>query len=330
MCTIYLTGNSNVVGIDTGRVSIRNGEDIRTEPLELLDGINIYGKSQITTQCIQTCMRNNIPISFYTQYGQFIGGLYGTEKVNVARQRKQAFFSNKEAAFRLGKKIVYAKISNQITVLRRYSRHSGVDVSDYVANMDCCRRCINICENTSQIMGYEGAAAKEYFAALGKMVNSDFYFEKRSKHPPKDAFNSMLSFGYSLLYKEIYGIVVSRGLNPFFGFLHSDTEGHMALVSDLMEEWRSLIVDSLVMNMVNGNEIEIDNFDISVDGMCTIDKDGIRLILEKYNKKMNSTSKYNIDNEGITYRKMIGYQVMDLIHVMEEENPDLYNPIIIR
>ena len=123
---------------------------------------------------------------------------------------------------------------------------------------------------------------------------------------------------------------MSKGLNPFFGFLHSDSEGHMALVSDLMEEWRSLIVDSMVMNMVNGNEIKIDNFDISDDGMCTIDKDGIRLILEKYNKKMNLTSKYIVENEGLTYRKMIGYQVMDLIHVMEDENPDLYNPIIIR
>lgn len=330
MCMIYLTGNENVVGVDAGRVSIKNGEDIRMEPLELLDGINIYGRSQITTQCIHTCMKNNIPISFYTQYGQFIGGFYGTEKVNVSRQRKQSYFSNTGDALVLGRKIIFAKISNQITILRRYSRHSGIDVFNHILNMDYCRKYINSCDMISQIMGYEGAAAKEYFAALGKMVNPDFRFKGRSKHPPKDAFNSMLSFGYSLLYKEIYGIVVSKGLNPFFGFLHSDSEGHMALVSDLMEEWRSLIVDSMVMNMVNGNEIKIDNFDISDDGMCTIDKDGIRLILEKYNKKMNLTSKYIVENEGLTYRKMIGYQVMDLIHVMEDENPDLYNPIIIR
>ena len=138
MGMVYLTGNSNVVGLENGRLSIKSGDEIRKEPFELLEGINIYGKSQITTQCIHACIRNKIPISFYTQYGTYIGGISGMERVSVERQRMQVMFSNSNTALALGKKIINAKIRNQVTVLRRYSRHSGIDVSNNISNMEYC------------------------------------------------------------------------------------------------------------------------------------------------------------------------------------------------
>lgn len=109
-------------------------------------------------------------------------------------------------------------------------------------------------------MGCEGNAAKNYFAALPKLVQPEFRFSGRTKQPPKDAFNSMLSLGYTMLLYEIYSEIENRGLTPYIGFLHSDRDGHPALASDLMEEWRSVIVDSAVLSLVQGGEIHISQF----------------------------------------------------------------------
>lgn len=93
------------------------------------------------------------------------------------------------------------------------------------------------------------------------MADTEYAFKGRSKLPPKDEFNSMISLGYSLLLNDKYSKVENRGLNPYFGFLHSDREKHPTLISDMMEEWRAVLIDSLVMSMINGHEILIDDFE---------------------------------------------------------------------
>lgn len=109
-------------------------------------------------------------------------------------------------------------------------------------------------------MGYEGLAARVYFSALDMLIDKDFHFTGRSKRPPKDPFNSMISLGYSILLNEIYGKLQAKGLNPYFGFIHSDREKHPTLASDMMEEWRAVIVDTTVMSMINGHEIHQNQF----------------------------------------------------------------------
>ena len=245
----------------------------------------------------------------------------------------QAVFDQTSTAFELSKKIIDAKISNQIAVLRRYNRSNGMDGAiSNIEKIKKYRKHIVYCRDIYQIMGYEGISAREYFEGIGKVVKAEFQFTHRTKYPPKDHFNALLSFGYSLLYKEIYGMVESRGLNPYFGFMHDDKEGHPALVSDLIEEWRSVIIDSLVLSLVNGNEISIENDFESNESEIPfyLSFSGRKKVIDKYNKKMETTTAYMSGFSAISYRRAIEQQIRSLVHVIEEGDADLYYPIIIR
>lgn len=140
------------------------------------------------------------------------------------------------------KRIIYAKISNQIVILRRYSRNSDNDVSDEIKMMKICTQKLDNAHTSEEIMGFEGTAAKYYFSALSKLVNNDFSFNCRSRMPPKDPFNSMLSLGYTLLMYEIYGEIENKGLSPYAGFLHKDRERHPTLASEFIEKEGVIII----------------------------------------------------------------------------------------
>lgn len=182
------------------------------------------------------------------------------------------------------------------------------------------------------IMGYEGVAARKYFAGLSKLVDERFKFNGRSKRPPKDEFNAILGLGYSLLYNEIYGKLQNKGLNPYFGFVHRDKPNHATLASDMMEEWRPIIIDSVVMSMVNGHEITLEDFERSdVESGVYFTKMGMKKFINKLERKMETEVKYftGIDN-SLSFRRGLDLQINMLAKTIQHENADLYNPVVIR
>ena len=245
---LFVTESSAKVSFEDNTFCVRKKDQSVTHvPAETLESISFFGNPQMTTQCMQQCMRRGIPVSFYSKGGQYFGRLQSTGHVNVERQRRQCELFQAPFALEFSKRIISSKIHNQSVVLERYGKSRRVNVKDVTNNMKASEHKISTCGSMEQIMGYEGAAARQYFVTLGQLVEEDFKFEKRSRRPPKDAFNSMLSLGYSMLMNEIYGKLENRGLNPYFGFMHQDREKHPTLASDLMEEWRSVIVDAVVM-----------------------------------------------------------------------------------
>ncbi len=332
MCVIHLFQNDVFVGKDAGRIYIKRSDDIQNIPVETLEGINLYGKAQVSTQAVEECMRRGIPISFFSSAGGYIGGYSGISYINVKRQRLQACFNDTTASFEVAKKIINAKITNQVAVLRRYNRTNDNMAEANINNITHYKKHVMNCMNVSQLMGYEGISAREYFEGLGKTVKPEYSFKRRSKNPPLDHFNAVLSFGYSLLYKELYGIIEGRGLNPFMGFMHEDREGHPALVSDLIEEWRPVLIDSMVMSLINGNELLIDK---DFEGEQSefpfhLNASGRKKVIDKYSKKMETTTNYLHGYSSVSYRRALEYQVRSLVHVIENDDADRYNPIIIR
>ena len=326
MCTLHLIENGVNVGFEAGRINVGNS-DRTSVPIEAVDGLKIYGKPLITTYCIEECMKKGIPISFFSSTGGYIGGFTSTY-INVKRQRIQSLFNSTYTSFVLAKKIIYAKVINQLTVLRRYNRTSDECILDIIKSIKHIIKKIDFANDIHQLMGYEGIAARYYFEGLSRVVKKELSFSGRSKCPPKDHFNALLSFGYSLLYNEMYGVIVNRGLNPYFGFIHEDKENHPALVSDMIEEWRAVIVDSMVMSLINGNEISLDDFEVGKG--FYLNNIGRKKVINKYNKKMDTKTSYILNNQSITYRKALDYQIQSLVHVIEEDDAFLYSPIMIR
>jgi CRISPR-associated protein Cas1 len=188
------------------------------------------------------------------------------------------------------------------------------------------------CSGVEQLMGYEGTAAKYYFQGLAKLVEPEFYFRGRNRRPPKDEFNSLLSLGYSIVMNEIYGKIQAKGLNPYFGFIHQDREKHPTLASDLMEEWRAVIVDSVVMSLLNGHEMDKTHFrrEDEEPGVF-LTNDGMKIFLNKMNSKLNTYCRYldYIEYE-VSFRRAMELQVGQLAKATEQGDAGLYVPMRIR
>lgn len=212
-------------------------------------------------------------------------------------------------------------------------RTTKINVNDEISFMLKNIKKIETSENSDICKGYEGLIAREYFRALAKMVPEEFKFKGRNKQPPRDAFNSMLSLGYTMLMYEIYGEIENAGLTPYAGFLHKDRERHPTLASDLMEEWRAVLIDSLVLSLVVGREISIDEFwnDQNTGGVF-LSHEAMKTFLKKYELKMRQNTKY-IEEAGrgfSSYRQVIRFQVQKLVHMIMEHDVKEYRPIIIR
>lgn len=309
---------------------------LKSIPGELLEMIEVFGNVQITTQCIEECLKRGVNILYYSMNGSYFGRLISTNHVNVQRQRKQAAL-NDNYTFKivLTKRIICAKIHNQIVILRRYARNKKVDIKRQIIEMQNMEDKISEdrVDSIDRIMGYEGIAARIYFKVLGnELIDSEFAFQGRNRRPPRDPFNSLISLGYSIIMNEIYGKLEGKGLNPYFGFIHSDKEKHPTLASDLMEEWRAVLIDSTALSVINGHEIIKDNFyyDIDKPGVF-LDKEGFKIYINKLEKKFRTDNKYlDYIDYRVSFRRAIDLQINQLVKAIENEEPDIYKPIWIR
>lgn len=333
MSFLYVTENGAQIGIKDGYVEVRCKDDyVRRIPVETLECISIFGRSQMTTQCTVECLQRGIPVSYYSKSGSYFGRLESTGHIMVERQRKQDKLYESKFAFELGKRILYAKIKNQEVVLRRYARNKEEDIKEEITMIRILAHKLQACDTVEGMMGYEGNAAKYYFKGLSKLVDDKFKFNGRSKRPPRDEFNSMLSLGYSILMNEIYGKIQSKGLNPYFGFIHKDRERHPTLASDLIEEWRTVIVDSVVMSLVNGHEIFVEHFyhDIDEPGYF-LSKEGMKIFINKLESKERTDTRYlTYIDYSVNFRRAIDLQVGQLVKAIEAEDFTIYEPVRIR
>lgn len=331
MSYLYVTENGAHISILENYVKVQYDESCcKKIPIETLDSVSIFSKAQMTTQCTEECLKRGIPVAYYSKLGRYFGRLESTGHIKVERQRMQAKLYDSEFAVELGKRILKAKIKNQEVVLQRYKKNK--DLSEELKQMKISVNKLQSCRSIEQLMGYEGTAARYYFQGLSKEVDEAFVFKGRSKRPPRDEFNAMLSLGYSILMNEIYGKIQNRGLNPYFGFIHRDKERHPTLASDLMEEWRAVIVDSLVMGMVNGHEILLEDFEHDLDEPgIYLNKNGMRKYVSKLEKKLLTDTKYlRYIDYPVSFRKGMELQIEQLIKAIEKEDATLYQPVRIR
>jgi CRISPR-associated protein Cas1 len=332
---VYVEDSSAVIGFSENRITVKTRDGVtRSLPIESVDAISVFGNAQITTQCIGEAFKRGIGIYYYSSKGKYFGRLSSTEHVNTRRQKSQAALSE-DSSFRLSlsKRIISAKLNNQAVLLKRYLRTASpdTDIKQEFIQLQSAQRHTEFALTLEELIGHEGSGAKAYFSALSKMVEPDFRFEGRSRRPPKDAFNSMISLGYSLLLNAVIGAIEMKGLNPYFGFLHSDRERHPTLASDLMEEWRAVIVDSTVMSLVNGHEISTDEFSRGDDGGVYISKNGMKVILKKLEAKFMAKNRYlSYADYPISFRRAIELQVGELAKAIESGNHEQYSPIRIR
>lgn len=217
MSFLYITENGCVISVTSQRLEVKYklGRE-RSIPIETLESIEIFGKSQMTAQAMQVSMERLIPVSFHSRGGHYLGKLTPARNLNISRQRLQFKMTEDENfSVQLAARIIKAKIHNQTVLLRRYSRNRSVNANDEIHVMLQIEQRIDRCRAVEELMGCEGYAARQYFKGLGNLVRNEFAFKRRSKRPPKDEFNAMLSLGYSMLFHEIYAKIVTADITGF-------------------------------------------------------------------------------------------------------------------
>lgn len=327
MASIYITENGTYLHKRGGKLLIDKEETTITEvPLELVENITVTNTTQISSSLITECLTKNIPVSWMSTSGKMYGSLLAPSFVDIFKQKQQFdLIEEKDFYFKLAQKIVSAKIHNQLVLLRRYNRNIKSEkvheLINYLANT---QKNIKYTSDNNELLGYEGLASRTYFSALGMLINKPFQFTKRTKQPPRDPFNTMLSMGYSILFNEILSNIIAIGLHPYIGFFHQLAKGHPALVSDLIEEWRAVIVDALVISLIKRGSITENMFTLNKKG-CYFSPEGKKIFLNAYNKKINTENKY-ISGEH-SYRDSLRIQCQNYAQAISNKNINIYTPI---
>lgn len=332
MSWLYITEEGARLSRRGGRYVIsRENEKICEVPAALVEGAVMIDSVQVTSAVIVDFLHRGIPLTWLSSRGQFFGRLTSTAHQDIFRQQMQ-FQLREDQPFcsALSKMIIFDKIDNQITILRRYNRTRRLPSVDLaVENMRAAADRLHRAVTSEEIMGYEGIAAKFYFYALGEIVPEEFHFQKRSRQPPEDPFNSMLSFGYTLMMYDFYTAIENLGLHPYVGFLHALKNGHPALASDLMEPWRPAVVDAVCLSMVMRKELNREYFQFSDEGHGVyLNRVGRKMLIQKYEKKMSSVNRYF--HGSYSWRHTVMMQCESFRQAMTQKDIELFKPLVIR
>ncbi|MDD4593220.1 MAG: CRISPR-associated endonuclease Cas1 [Parabacteroides sp.] len=336
MSFLYIYERAAKIGVQNNCIVVESERENlkRTLPIEGVENVIIFGDASLSSSCVRHFMERDINLTWLSTKGKFYGRLESTRNVNIQRQRQQfACGEDEKFCLALAKKIIVAKVKNQITILRRYQRNRAeTSVQSIVDAMAKLLPIMERTRNKEELMGHEGIAARYYYKGLAALVEPEFAFSGRNRQPPRDPFNSLLSFAYTLLMYDVYTAVVNRGLNPYASFLHSIRRGHPALCSDLMEEWRAVLADSLALYVTSKGIIKCDNFEKpNQEGGIFLDGDGSKAYIAEYEKKVRSRSQYiTYVDYAVSFRRAIEMQCQRLAKAVEEGEPDIYQPVVIR
>lgn len=332
--TLYLLQHGQVLGKESERLVIRQEQKIVREiPAIKVDQIMVFGNAQISTQAMQFCLQERIPIYLLSGQGHYYGVIDSFNTEPVLLQREQFLRAN-DAAFclRLATAMVRGKIANSRLMLQRQARRHDADVLH--SSVDALNNTLAHLDGAStldELRGFEGSAAKTYFQALAASLDSGWGFSQRVRQPPTDGINALLSYGYTLLFYNVYSLLRSRGLNPQVGFLHALRQGHPALASDMMEEFRSIVVDAVVWKLVLNQHLSPDDFDYpkAAGEGCFLKPHARQLFIKALEEKLNSAICHPNTEAHLDYRRCIEYQVQHLSAVIRGIEPD-YRPLVLR
>lgn len=288
MYTLYISQQGCSVSLDQETIVVKqNGDLLNTIQLPLLEQVLIFGASQVTTQTIQACLKRNIPIAYLSRMGRCYGRVMPIEKrfPRVVMFQHQMSEGDRLLTAQL---IVNAKLKNSRVMLMRQRRRLGQDDFDRaIASLDRLATQALQSESVEQLLGIEGAGAASYFSVFGQCLTQDgFEFSGRSRRPPLDPPNALLSFGYQVLWNHLLALIDLQGLDPYCACLHEGSARHAALASDLIEEFRAPIIDSLVLYLVNRSVVNADDDFDHQEEACYLNNSGRKKFLTAFVQRM--------------------------------------------
>ncbi|WP_367340985.1 type I-C CRISPR-associated endonuclease Cas1c [Aminivibrio sp.] len=293
--SLYITTQGTYLAREGETVVVRRDKESKLQiPIHTLSGILCFGQVSCSPPLMGLCGARNVTLAFFSEQGRFLARVYGPVSGNVLLRKEQYRRSeNEEKSSEIARSVVIAKIANCRTVLLRAAREHADPEASEALSLASAALSKNLQVLSSRlpldsVRGIEGDAARQYFNVFDHLISSQkdaFRFTERTRRPPMDPINALLSFVYTLLVHDVSSALEGVGLDPAVGFLHRDRPGRPSLALDLMEEFRPMLADRVVLTLINRMQIQGKQFEISETGAVTMSDEARKEVLMAWQKK---------------------------------------------
>lgn len=329
---VYVNEQGARLGKKGNRLVVHHGNEILAS-VRFIDTsqVNLYGNVQISTQLLRELFDRQIPTGWFSFGGWFTGMAHGLPSKHVELRRRQVLLDARNESLPIARSMVSGKIRNTRVLLRRNSRGQPAEVLARLAR--AADKALHA-QDIPSLMGIEGAAARDYFSEFRSMLRAtddypgEFTFDGRHRRPPPDAVNALLSYCYALLVKELTIVVSLVGFDPYSGYLHRPRFGRPALALDLAEEFRPLIAESVVLQVINNGEVRGIDF-VARGGGVALTPKGRKSVIRAYERRLDQEITHPVFGYKVSYRRVLELQARLLAAVTMGEIED-YVPFVTR
>jgi len=293
--TLFITTQGSYLSKEGETIVVSVEQEKRLQvPIHTIGGIVCFGQVSMSPFLMGFCAENNVAVSFLSEYGHFLASVHGMISGNVLLRREQyRRADNLEYSAGIAKTILTGKIANCRTVLQRATRDHARKINEDVLARISSRLTYSLEQlqqdaSLDKIRGIEGESANNYFDVFDHLIMAQkdgFRFEGRSRRPPLDKVNCLLSFLYTLLMHDARAALECVGLDSCVGFLHRDRPGRPGLALDLMEEFRPFLADRLALSLINREQVKAKGFSTSESGAVLMDEETRKIVLTAYQKR---------------------------------------------
>lgn len=314
--TLHVVAQKAYISRSGETMVVKTDEEQQRVPIAQVDAVVIHGHGQMTTQAVHLCATHNVSVQWMSYGGRFVAGTANSPGRVQQRIRQYEGLRSSERCVDLSRQTVRAKVEGQLRYLLRSTRGADSARADCQPHVDRMReslRKLDDCASLDSLRGLEGMAAKAYFAALPGLLSvrvpDELRPSGRSKHPSKDRFNCLLSFGYGMLFGLVHRTLLAVGLEPAFGYFHQPRSAAPPLVLDVMELFRVPLVDMPVLGSVNRGQWDPgDDFSIAGTHVWLSDA-GRKKAIELFESRLTESYKHPHTGSSMTYARLVELEV---------------------
>jgi CRISPR-associated protein Cas1 len=300
--SLYVTRQGSYLHRERETIVIEaDKEKVLQIPIHSIGGIFCFGNVLVSPFLYKLCGENGINISFFSEYGEFYGRMQLKQSGSVLLRRQQ-YRQSETDPLHIARNIIAAKIASSRKVLQRHIRNNGENhnMEHIISILKHMVSQLSSANNLDSIRGIEGEAAWRYFSVFNDLIiHKEFIFDGRTRRPPQDPVNAMLSYLYAILGRDISGALQSVGLDPQVGFLHADRPGRDSLALDILEEFRAWFVDRIILSLINRKQVKLSDFKVELSGAVRMDDSVIKLLLSAYQQRKQESVFHQFINEDV-------------------------------
>ncbi len=292
----------------------------RDIPVNDIRSIHLLGEVDLNTRILVFLNQRGIPLHVYNWYGYYSGSFYPREKLlsGFLTVKQVEHYLDREKRLTLAKEFVRTAIHNVVQNLNHY-KDNGKDVNYFIEGIRREEEALEDADSITNVMGVEGKAREVYYSSFETILREGFEFEKRTKRPPENMLNCMISFGNSLMYASTLSEIYHTQLTPTVSYLHEPGERRYSLALDLSEVFKPIIVDRVIFNLVNNRIIKDEHF-LQELNSCYLNESGRRVFVEEYDKKLKTTLRHTVLKRSVSYQRLIRIEAYKLVrHLLGEK-----------